>query len=197
MTWSNKQMMKQAIAGVAPPETSEVTIMTVWPTLAATGFGRFFGRQYDYSAGVTVAGIRLTIGKLLALASIPFILPVYFLMLLPCLIFVPKIGPIPQVYVSNPWAKRYRLTNRRVAIERLSGEIESSVSLDGFDAIDLQVLPGQAWYPAGELIFRQGTVQTFRLSGVPRPETFRQTCLKAQRAHASVKKVVDRQAVAV
>ena len=27
--------MKQAIAGVAPPELGEVTIMTVWPSMAA------------------------------------------------------------------------------------------------------------------------------------------------------------------
>lgn len=190
-------MTKQAIAGVAPPEISEVTIMTVWPSLAAGSFGQFWGRQYANSSGITLAGIRLTIGKLIALASVPIILPLYFLTVLPCLIFLPKLGPLPRIYVSNPLAKRYRLTNRRVTIERLSGEVESSVSLDGFDTIDLRVLPGQAWYPAGELIFRNGTVETFRLSGVPRPETFRQTCLKAQRAHASVKKVVERQAVAV
>ena len=189
--------MKQAISGVVPPELGEVTTMNVWPSLAALGGGRFWGRMYANKSGVTVVGIPVTVGRIIALLSIPLILPVYFLMLLPCFIYVPKLGPLPQIYVSNPWARRYRLTNRRVIVERLSGEEEKSVSLDHFDAIDVVVLPGQEWYPAGELIFRQGTVETFRLSGVPRPETFRQTCLKAQRAHASVKKAVERRPVAV
>lgn len=189
--------MKQAISGVVPPELGEVTTMNVWPSLAALGGGRFWGRMYANKSGVTVVGIPVTVGRVIALLSIPLILPVYFLMLLPCFIYVPKLGPLPRIYVSNPWARRYRLTNRRVIVERLSGEEEKSVSLDHFDAIDVVVLAGQEWYPAGELIFRKGTVETFRLSGVPRPETFRQTCLKAQRAHASVKKAVERQPVAV
>ena len=78
-----------------------------------------------------------------------------------------------------------------------SGEEVAAVSLDSFDAIDVHVLPGQEWYPAGDLVFRKGTVETFRVSGVPRPETFRQTCLKAQRAHASVKQALERQPAAV
>lgn len=191
--------MKQAIAGVVPPETGEVTIMTVWPSVAALAAGQFWGRLYSNRSGMTVPGtpIVLTVGKIIALLSIPLILPIYFLMLLPCFIYLPKLGPLPQVYVSNPWARRYRLTNRRVIIERASGEIEASVGLENFDQIEVVVLPGQEWYPAGELVFRQGKVETFRLSGVPRPETFSQTCLKAQRAHSSVKKAVAREAVAV
>ena len=37
--------MKQAIAGVAPPELGEVTIMTVWPSIGALGLGRWIGRM--------------------------------------------------------------------------------------------------------------------------------------------------------
>lgn len=191
--------MKQAIAGVVPPESGEVTIMEVWPSVAALAGGRFWGRLYSNRSGMTVPGtpIVLTVGKIIALLSIPLVLPIYFLMLLPCFIFLPKLGPLPRVYISNPWARRYRLTNRRVIVQRASGETEASVGLENFDHIDVVVLPGQEWYPAGELVFRQGTVETFRLSGVPRPETFRQTCLKAQRAHSSVRKAVEREAVAV
>jgi hypothetical protein len=189
--------MKQAIAGVVPPESGEVTIMTVWPSVSALNGGRFWGRLYSNRRGFPVAGVPVTIGRIIALLSIPLVLPVYFLMLLPCFIYLPKMGPLPRVYFSNPWARRYRLTNRRVIIERLSGEEDASVALDNFDAIDVVVLPGQAWYPAGELIFRKGTVETFRLSGVPRAETFRQTCLKAQRANSTVKQAIERQRVAV
>ena len=35
--------MNQAIAGVTPPEAREVTVMTVFPTLAAYGPGRVIG----------------------------------------------------------------------------------------------------------------------------------------------------------
>ncbi|HET6881400.1 MAG TPA: PH domain-containing protein [Pirellulales bacterium] len=189
--------MKQAIAGVVPPEAGEATIMNVWPSVSALSGGQFWGRLYSNQSGFPLAGVPITVGRIIALLSIPLVLPVYFLMLLPCFIYLPKLGPIPRLYVSNPWARRYRLTNRRVIIERLSGEEDASVSLNNFDNIEVVVLPGQAWYPAGELIFRKGTVETFRLSGVPRPETFRQTCLKAQRSHASVKQAVERQPVAV
>lgn len=191
--------MKQAIAGVVPPESGEVTIMEVWPSVAALGGGRFWGRLYNNRSGITVPGtpITITLGKIIALLSIPLVLPIYFLMLLPSFIYLPKLGPIPGISISNPWARRYRLTNRRVVIQRASGEEDASVPLENFDQIEVVVLPGQEWYPAGELIFRQGNVETFRLSGVPRPETFRQTCLKAQRAHSSVKKAVEREAVAV
>jgi hypothetical protein len=91
---------------------------------------------------------------------------------------------------------RYRLTNRRVIIERgLAAREEQYVDLDRFDAIDVVVLPGQEWYPAGDLIFRRGTVETFRLRGVMRPETFRQTCMKAHQAFVGVRKAVQLTAV--
>ena len=67
---------------------------------------------------------------------------------------------------------------------------EASVSLDKFDAIEVVVQPGQDWYPAGDLIFRLGATETFRLAGVSRPESFRQTCLKAQLSHVGVQKAL-------
>ena len=42
--------MKQAIAGVAPTEFDEVTMMVVWPSIAATAIGRFCGRLYAITA---------------------------------------------------------------------------------------------------------------------------------------------------
>ena len=160
--------MRQAIAGVTPPETAEATIMTVWPTLAATGLGRFLGRLYSIRLGIG----WLSLGKIIALLSIPVALPLFFAMLLP------------------PMARRYRLTNRRVAIEKgLRGAAERWVELNRFDAIDVVVRPGQAWYPAGDLVFRNGQVETFRLLGVSRPETFRRTCLKARQGYVTVQQV--------
>jgi membrane protein YdbS with pleckstrin-like domain len=164
--------MIQAIAGVAPPGKSEVTAMVVWPSNAATGLGRFLGQLYAIDAGVYV----FTIGNFIALASIPIALAIYFLKVLPIV------------------GTRYRLTNRRLVVERgWSGRDERSVDLDRFDAVDIEVRPGQAWYSAGDLVFKLGKTETFRLEGVSRPEAFRQCLLKAQRSHVGVKKALAEQ----
>lgn len=168
--------MKQAIAGVAPEQAGEVTIMIVYPTLAATGLGRFLGRLYDNKIGVGV----FTLGTLAIALSIPIALGLFFAMLGPGL------------------ARRYRLTNRRLVVdEGMKQKPGKWVTLDDFDAIDIEVLPGQAWYPAGDMIFRKGKTETFRLSGVSRPESFKHVCLKAQQAHAMVKNAMKQQPVAV
>jgi hypothetical protein len=162
--------MKQAIAGVTPSMVGESTSMIVWPSVAATSIGRAFGRAYAIRAGIGF----LTVGNLVALLSIPVMLPLYFWRKCPL------------------WVQRYRLTNRRVIIERgVSGRIDQYVDLDRFDAIDVVVLPGQEWYPAGDLIFRRGSVETFRLRGVLRPETFRQACMKAHQAYVSVRRALE------
>ena len=75
--------MKQAIPGVAPAQLQEVTVMTVWPSLSATAFGRFWGRLFALEFGFRLFGVPLTLGRLIALASIPFMLALYFLMRLP------------------------------------------------------------------------------------------------------------------
>ncbi|HEV3415792.1 MAG TPA: PH domain-containing protein [Pirellulales bacterium] len=162
--------MKQAIAGVAPPESGEVTVMTIWPSVAATGCGRFLGKLFAIQAGFWI----VSVGRLAALAALP-------------------IGPLLYGYMRLPGVvRRYRLTNRRVAV--LSGiqpRVERFVDLDRFDTIEVVVRPGQAWYSAGDLIFRRGALETFRLPGVPRPETFRQTCLKARMSFIGVREALE------
>ena len=69
------------------------------------------------------------------------------------------------------------------------------MELDGFDAIDIELLPGQDWLHAGELVFRRDGSEVFRLSGVSRPEVFRQVCLKARRALLGFRDVATQQAV--
>lgn len=159
--------MKQAIAGVAPPELGEVTMMVVWPSMAGTPIGRSIGRLCGIRAGL---GNILTVGNLLALLLIPVALALFFRNL-------------------APWSlQRYRLTNRRVLVEGgLHAKTERSLELDNFDTIEVEVLPGQEWFPAGDLVFRRGPLETLRLNGVLRPEPFRQTCLKARRAYVSVR----------
>jgi hypothetical protein len=136
--------------------------MMVWPSVASTALGRSLGRVYRIRDGFG----PVSIGRLALLATIPLGLMLYLSMRI-------------------PWAiRRYRLTNRRVMIERgINPKVEQYVDLDRFDAIDLVVSPGQEWYAAGDLVFRRGPIETLRLSGVSRPESFRQTCLKTRQAY--------------
>jgi hypothetical protein len=153
------------IAGVVPPRVAEATVMTVWPSVASTGMGRALGRIYGIRDGFG----PLSIGRLALLATIPVGLMLYLSMRL-------------------PWAiRRYRLTNRRVAIERgINPRIVQFVDLERFDSIEVVVEPGQEWYAAGDLVFRRGQVETLRLPGVSRPESFRQTCLKVRQSYVGV-----------
>jgi hypothetical protein len=156
------------IAGCAPSSISESTIMTVWPSNAAYGIGRVLGTQY----AMRFPDIYIfRIGNLIALLSIPVALAIYLYRIAP---FV---------------GQRYTVTNRRVVVQRgIQAKDDRSVDLDRFDSVQVEVLPGQAWYNAGDLVFKLGNVETFRLDGVSRPESFRQVILKARMAHAGVKK---------
>ena len=70
-----------------------------------------------------------------------------------------------------------------------------SIELDRFDTIEIDCKPGQAWFAAGDLVFKRGDVETFRLEGVSRPESFRQTCSKSAMSYLGVKQALDRNAV--
>jgi hypothetical protein len=171
--------MKQAIAGVAPPELGEVTVMTVWPSIAAMRLGRLIG----VACGINVPPKPFNVGKLFALAMIPLALTLYFYRFA---------VPLLTLGMINSTCLRYRLTNRRLVVqEGLLPVDKQAVGLDQFDSIDVVVLAGQEWYPAGELIFRKGPVEVFSLSGVSRPEAFRQVCLKAHQAYVGVRRATS------
>lgn len=158
-------MSLQTIAGVSPPSVAETTVMTVYPSVASLGFGKVLGRLYRIRGGVG----PVSIGRLAQLATIPIGLTLYLSMRI-------------------PWAiRRYRLTNRRVIVERgVVPRVSQFVDFDNFDSIDVVVEPGQEWYEAGDLVFRKGQVETFRLGGVSRPAAFRQTILDTQRSFRAV-----------
>jgi hypothetical protein len=161
------------IAGVVPAEIKETTIMTVWPSNARYGLGRLLGSAYAIK-WPDIYIFRL--GNLIALLSIPLALVLFFMRI------APGIG------------YRYRLTNRRIIVERgLGGVEDKAVDLDRFDSIETVVQPGQAWYDAGDLVFKLGNVETFRLEGVSRPEAFRATCQKANLANRQIKQIRERQ----
>lgn len=139
--------------------------MTVWPSVGSTALGQALGRIYRIKNGFG----PFSIGRLALLATIP-------------------LGMMLYLSLRLPWAlRRYRLTNRRVTVERgINPKVERYVDLDRFDAIDLVVQPGQEWYDCGDLVFRRGQIETLRLQGVSRPEPFRQTCLKVRQSYVSV-----------
>jgi len=147
------------------PSVREATVMTVWPSVACTGLGQALGRLYRIREGCG----PFSIGRLVLLATIP-------------------VGMMLYLSMRLPWAfTRYRLTNRRVIIEKgINPRIEQFVDLDRFDAIDVVVKPGQEWYAAGDLVFRRGQIETLRLPGVSRPESFRRTCLAARQGYVGV-----------
>jgi hypothetical protein len=165
--------MKLPIPGFAPPELDEVDAMTIWPTIGAHPLGRLVGRLCASRIGL---GKFFTLGKVWTVATIPLSLAVFFWQLMP--------------YIC----RRYTLTNRRIIIRRgLQPLDEKWIDLDGFDSIEVKILPGQEWLHAGELSFKRGESEVLHLSGVSRPEVFRQVCLDAQKAFLSVREVLERQ----
>jgi hypothetical protein len=165
---------KQAIAGVAPRQLGEVTVMTVWPTMAALAPGRMLGLLYARNVH-SAWGNLLTFKNLVVLVTLP----------IPILFWAWGILPFRCL--------RYRLTNRRLIIARGYTSVEvASVGLDQFDTIETQILPGQDFFHAGDLVFKRGPIETFRLQGVSRPETFRQTCLKANQSYVGVTRAMKK-----
>ena len=182
--------MQSPIASVTPPELAEVTSTVVWPSIGAYPLGRLVGRWCGLRLGVGF----FTLGKAMALLTIPLSLALY-------------------VWKILPWiCRRYGLTSRRIVIQKgYSAKDVASIGLDQFDAIDIRYLPGQPWLRCGEMLFvrrdsvrrgspsvRRGSPdpapqEVFRLSGVPRPEVFRQVCLEGQTALLAVREVLRRQ----
>ncbi len=165
--------MHHPIAGVTPSEFAEVTCKVVWPTIGATRAGRLVGRLGAVHLGW---GDFFTLGKLLALATIPLSLAVFAWQLMPRV------------------CRRYALSNRRIIIRKGLMPVDAHwIGLDEFDTVEVEVLPGQEWLHAGELIFKHAGNEVLRLSGVSRPEVFQHVCQTAQIALLSVRDVVQQQ----
>jgi hypothetical protein len=166
--------MNSPFAGITPAELTEVPCKVVWPTIGATALGRLVGRLSAIRLGW---GELFTLGKLLAVATLPLTLLVYFWQLTPY------------------GCRRYMLTNRRIIVRKgLMAVDQRWIGFEEFDAIDIEVLPGQEWLHAGDLVLRRGGVEVLRLAGVPRPESVRQVCLNMRSALLSVRSVVEHQA---
>lgn len=164
-----QEQVRQSIAGVTPPSTAEVVVMTAWPSVGSTGIGQVLGRMYRIQSGFG----PVRIGRLALLMTMPVGLMLYLSMRL-------------------PWAIcRFQVTNRRVTVNRgVQATVERFVELNRFDTVELVVQPGQKWFDCGDLIFRNGAVETLRLNGVSRPEPFRRVCLEVRQSYVGVEEAL-------
>jgi hypothetical protein len=146
--------------------------MVVWPSICAFPLGRALGQKCSIQ-WPSIYIFRL--GNLIALLSIPIAVFLYFYR------FRPKS------------ARRYRLTNQRIIVQKgLQPVDDRSVELDEFDAVEIDVLPGQEWFHAGDLVLKRDGAQVLRLAGVQRPAPFRECCWKAHQTFVGIRRVKNR-----
>ncbi len=148
------------ISGVNPE--GETAIMTVYPSIAATGLGRLHGRLYE-SMPVKIFGVKLS-HWLFPLPSAPAGIFLYL------------------------WLKvfgvRYTLTNRSVQVwKSLGNRMLKQVALTDIDDIAIAQDAGQVFYRAADLqLLNAGGEVLLRLEGVPSPSVFRNLILEARDA---------------
>ena len=154
----------QAISGVSADR--ENVSMIVYPSMAATWFGRKLGDLFE-SIPLKINGIKLS-HLLFPLPASPIALLIYFLM---------KIFGI-----------RYVLTNRSVQIwKSLGNQMVSEVPLADVEEITLHQSSGQVFYKASDLsLLGADGKLLMQLDGIPNAEVFRQTLLKARDARRQV-----------
>ncbi|WP_146446586.1 hypothetical protein [Botrimarina colliarenosi] len=165
-----------------PPQPTSVpqerTVAVVWPSIAAGAWGQWLGRLYGNRLGVRIAGVPLLLGWLIAIVTAP----------LAALLYLARKAPRKPLVLFGPVnadGLRYRLTTKRLLIENPFEKDASPVAqlaIDDFDAVEIDVLPGQAWYHAGDVVFLKEGKERLRLAGTPRPEPFVHTVLNTQQA---------------
>jgi hypothetical protein len=150
----------QAIAGVSAGAESELE--SVYPSIAATSLGRLIGVICD-AIPLRIGGIKLS--------ALLFALPL-----------------APVALLPYAWLKllgqRYVVTNRAVRVVSAIGvRLFREIPLGEIDNIAVDVLAGQAFYHAGDLVLLKGNGDPIaRLDGVARPYRLRQLILDAREA---------------
>ncbi|MEX0718342.1 MAG: PH domain-containing protein [Planctomycetaceae bacterium] len=153
----------QAISGVSALEDN--LVMRIYPSIAATGLGRLLGRVLD-SIPLRINGVRLS-NLLFGLPLAPLALGIYALQ---------KIA-----------GETYHVTTRAVRVWGMQlaalRMLRADVPLASIARIDIERLPGQAFFHAGDLVLRGADgSELARLSGVPRPDVFRRNIIEARDA---------------
>lgn len=150
----------QAISGVSAG--AESVIETIYPSISASGIGRFLGAILE-SIPVRIWGIKVS-HLLFALPVLPLALVGYF--------------------VTKLFGLRYVITNRQVQVWKAFGaRLLKQVPLAEISDIELQVTAGQEFYHAGNLLLRGKSGDVLeRLEGIPRPERFQHVLLEVRDA---------------
>lgn len=153
-----------AISGVAA--NREVTIHTVFPSIAATGFGKALGKLYD-SIPTRIGGLKLS--------HLLFPLPTSPLAVL-------------EYLRLKAVGLRYVLTNRSVQLQSaIASRVRESVPLASIADVKIVQEAGQAFYPAADLYLLNAKGEALLvLPGVPWPEVFRRNILEARDARVQV-----------
>lgn len=161
-----------------PPAQREPTVAVEWPSICAGPWGRWLGRLYGLRAGVRVGSVPITVGWALVVLTAPLAGLLYLAGKAPRRPFL-LFGPL------NPDGVRYRLTTARVLIEHPFEKALAPLAelgLPEFDRIEIDVLPGQGWFDAGDVVLLDDSGERLRLRGVARPEPFVRTLMKTQQA---------------
>ena len=141
-------------------------VMAVYPSIAATGIGKWLGQLYG-CLPMKVCGIKLS----------------HLLFPLPTAI----IGVLVFFHLKL-FGEVYALTNKTVQLRRSIGNrLIREVPLSEIDQIVIRQEPGQEFYPAADIYLLNKAGQTLMsLPGVPRADVFRQTLLEARSARNQV-----------
>ena len=157
-------MSVQAIAGVSP--SSEARVMTEFPSVAASGIGRLVGQIMD-SIPISIFGVKLS----------------YLLFGLP-------LAPLGMLLflLNRPFGDRYILTNRNVQIwSALGTQRTNVVDLNDIADVELDQLPGQAFFRAADIRLKAANGQTIlRLSGVCDAGAFRNAIQRTMQSRRMV-----------
>ncbi len=153
----------QPICGVS--STSETEIRSRYPSIAATGLGRLIGSLCE-SIPTKIWGVKLSY-----------------------LIFALPLAPLGTlVYVLQKLTGvKYTLTNWSVQVWSVIGvQQHRGVALTDIAEIELTIQPGQEFYHAGDLtlVDAKGDV-LLTISGIGRPDVFRENILKARQARVA------------
>ena len=149
-----------AISGLNSGKQS--LIMSVYPSIAATGLGKGLGQLYE-SMPAKIFGIKLS----------------HWLFPLPTAIIAVNVYAHLKVF-----GEVYALTDRTMQIRNSIGNrLIREVPLTEVDQVVVRVEPGQEFYPAGDIYLLNKAGQTLMsLPGVPRPDVFRQTIIESRNA---------------
>ena len=156
-------MSVQAIAGVSP--STESRIMTEFPSVGATPMGRMIGLLMDLIP-LRILGVKLS----------------YLLFGLP-------LAPLGLLfYLLNRLGSRYILTNRSVQIwSAMGSERSSTVDLNEIAEVELDELPGQAFFRASDIRLKSANGKTImRLAGVADAGAFRNAIQQAMQSRRLV-----------